>query len=246
MSSTPAAPNRQCLTCGRIVHTLCGYCGFWVPPTRGLEETCVIPPGRYRVPPSGPTSAGVVVLPGPVFVGRCLITHDDLAPYLPEGGSPPSLDESSRRQLEQTQRVSGEEARRPVRGLSWEAAEWCVRRMEVGARGGFMRLPTSAEWLIAAAWDPDTGRFEPWSTRTLASAEGEPTEDEVVRTPLGCQLPGGDGEWCADGPGSVNDRFVGGRHLREGDVSGAALLVGTLDAASTSHRLGFRAAWSPQ
>jgi len=122
---------------------------------------------------------------------------------------------------------------RPVVNVSWyEAAAFCAWLEAQGRAAGWiapnerLRLPTEAEWELAAAWDTTAGAIRQWLPELMEAATREvlpqgwghfpPPVGCFPQSPGGaCDMAGGVWEWCA----SAYDAYPEGANLLISDFS---------------------------
>jgi formylglycine-generating enzyme required for sulfatase activity len=111
-----------------------------------------------------------------------------------------------------TQRGDAEQAllNHPVVGVAWyEAAAFCAwlthRRREVKLlRGGeVIRLPTEAEWEVAAMWDPQSGQMRAWRPPTDERWQNVVEAGQGRTSPVGLFPQGGSPSGALDMAGNV-------------------------------------------
>lgn len=124
---------------------------------------------------------------------------------------------------------------RPVVNVSWyEATAFCAWLEAQGRAAGWvapgerLRLPTEAEWEVAAAWDATAGAIRQWVPERMEAAAREvlPQGWDNFPPPVGCfpqrpsaayDMAGGVWEWCA----SAYDAYPKGANLLISDFSRA-------------------------
>ena len=141
---------------------------------------CYIPGGRYRIGGWEPGDPEAWVTLRACWIGRFLITRRQYQAFMEAGGyTTPDYWTPNGRQWRQehkrTQPAWWDDSRfqqewQPVVGITWfEAAAFCAWLDSGAAAAGYrVRLPTEAEWEVAAAYDAaGTRRPYPWGDQPL-------------------------------------------------------------------------------
>jgi formylglycine-generating enzyme required for sulfatase activity len=204
-----------CRHCERIATDFCVFCGE--PVAAPPADMVPIPAGRFAIgsPPAEravlrklldgklPDNAFAterpqwVTLSRPCFIDRRPVTVAEFARFVDKLPAR----EQKRLRIEPPA-LTAENARHPVTRVSWAAA--CAY---AAARG--KRLPTEAEWEVAAGWAfaQNAKQIFPWGDSADAkhpkcAMRGaiEPVDrHESVVSPAGCvDMVGNAAEWCAD------------------------------------------------
>jgi formylglycine-generating enzyme required for sulfatase activity len=179
------------------------------PPPPPLSPWILIPAGRYRMgsdlpelnedQPSHPIELAAFQ------IGRYLVTQEEYQRFIdanPDQKAPSSSDPRAAAYCWRERRLPPGTERLPVVLVSWqEAVNYCQWLSE--QTGKLCRLPTEAEWEVAAGWDPvtQTARAYPWGAAFDAllcnAGRGQPS-------PVGHFSPQGDSAWdLADAVGNV-------------------------------------------
>jgi formylglycine-generating enzyme required for sulfatase activity len=171
---------------------------------------CYVRPGAYRIGGSdrigvGAEHAPIADLTLPAFwIARLPATAAQFAPFVEEGYNTEAerwwtphgwqwKQERNRNQPWRWDDSAYTSPNQPVIGVTWyEAAAFCAwlsdRLAEALPPGYVIRLPTEAEWEVAAAYDGNGDRrIYPWGSITPTPELAIYDESQVVRTaPVGC------------------------------------------------------------
>ena len=179
------------------------------PPPPPSSPWIPIPAGRYRMgsdlPELNENQPSHPIELAAFHISRYLVTQEEYQRFIdanPDQKAPSSSDPRAAAYCWRERRLPPGTERLPVVLVSWqEAVDYCQWLSE--QTGKLCRLPTEAEWEVAAGWDSatQTARAYPWGPAFNAllcnAGRGQPS-------PVGHFSPQGDSPWgLADAVGNV-------------------------------------------